>query len=301
VEPTLGLRLGGSLARKWSWYADLQSARFKTETFAGDADMLAGRAGVEYLLQHDRPIEMFYTAGWGYMDIGFDNATDFFSAFASVGLGQHVALSPSMRLRWEARADRTLAPDGLRGEDLTQLQLTIGLSWGLIRGRATAPTVGAAASASDSDGDDVADGADRCPGTAPGVAVGVDGCAVDADGDGVLNAADRCPDTPAGASVDSGGCASDGDGDGVPNGVDRCENTLVGIEVDATGCFLDADGDRIYDGLDMDHCPDTPKGAIVDGHGCPLDNDGDGVYDGLDDCPDTPAGTPVDDRGCPAG
>ncbi len=325
VEPTLGLRVGGSLARKWNWYVDAQYAGFETQTFAGEADMLAGRGGVEYLLQPGRPIELFYSAAWGYMDIGFDNATDFFSAFLSLGVGQHVTMGETMRLRWEARVDHTLAPDGLRGEDLTQLQLLIGLNWG-VGGRRAAPAAEGDADGDgvadrrdrcpgteaghavdrrgcsvepDRDGDGVIDRADRCAGTAAGTVVDSNGCPADSDGDGVADASDACPATPAGAAVSAEGCPSDGDVDGVPDGVDRCPNTLRGIEVDETGCYLDADGDRVYDGLDMDKCPDTPKGAVVDGHGCPLDSDGDGVYDGLDDCPDTPPGTTVDDNGCP--
>lgn len=59
----------------------------------------------------------------------------------------------------------------------------------------------------DSDGDGVADDADRCPGTPTGVGVDADGCALDSDGDGVPDYTDRCANTPSGADVDDWGCA----------------------------------------------------------------------------------------------
>jgi OOP family OmpA-OmpF porin len=119
----------------------------------------------------------------------------------------------------------------------------------------------------------------------------------DSDGDGVADRADKCPGTPRGAIVDAAGCPRDSDGDGVADGIDKCEGTPAGTMVDATGCPRDSDKDGVFDG--KDRCPGTPRGALVDADGCPSDSDKDGVFDGLDQCPGTSAEWAVDDKGCP--
>lgn len=118
----------------------------------------------------------------------------------------------------------------------------------------------------------------------------------DSDGDGVADSADKCPATPAGAVVDATGCELDSDGDGVVDRLDKCPDTPKGEKVNADGCPLDSDGDGVYDGTDQ--CPNTPKGTPVDAVGCPKDSDGDGVYNNADQCPDTPKGVKVDEKGC---
>ena len=316
-EPTLGGWIGGDLFGRWAWFADAQYAEIGTKTFAGDAEMLAGRAGAEFQVSRDKKFEPFYSGSFGYTYMTFDNATDFTSAFVSVGIGEHVAVGRATRLRWEVRLDHTLARDGLRGEDLTQVQALVGFNWAIGRG------------SQDADGDGVRGGRDHCPDTPPGASVDGHGCMLDADSDGVHDGLDRCagtpesapvddrgcpfdsdgdrvpdwqdacPATPSGVAVDRRGCPPDRDGDGVADPLDDCPNTIKGIEVDERGCFLDRDRDGVYDGLGQDKCPDTPRGAEVDVHGCPLDGDGDGVYDGLDRCPDTPPGTAVGEDGCP--
>lgn len=294
VEPTFGVRVGGGITWQLNWFGEAQFARFTTSPPAGEADMLAARGGVEWLIDPGRRAEPFLSAGWGYMNVSFDGASDFFSSFASLGLGQHVQLGAHTRLRWEIRADRTMADDGLRGRDLTLPQATVGFSWvvggrnrdtdadGIPGRRDRCPDTPAGAQvdangcALDTDRDSVANGLDACPETPEGWAVGPDGCPLDADGDGVTDGADRCPATPRGVVIDEHGCPQDTDRDGVPDGLDQCPNTLNGIEVDKRGCFLDADEDGVYDGLGMDRCPGTPKGTPVDPFGCPLkDNDED--------------------------
>jgi len=118
----------------------------------------------------------------------------------------------------------------------------------------------------------------------------------DADGDGVADGMDRCPGTPAGTRVDAYGCELDSDGDGVKDSMDECPGTPRGVSVDAKGCPLDSDGDGVTD--DKDKCPNTPAGAPVDKDGCALDSDNDGVPDYKDECPDTAAGVQVDIKGC---
>ena len=120
----------------------------------------------------------------------------------------------------------------------------------------------------DSDGDGVADGADKCPGTPKGVAVDGSGCPIDSDGDGVADYQDKCPNTPAGTAVDANGCALDSDGDGVPDSADKCPGTPAGVKVDSSGCPLDDDGDGVPNYLDK--CPDTAPNTQVDANGCAI-------------------------------
>jgi OmpA-OmpF porin, OOP family len=151
----------------------------------------------------------------------------------------------------------------------------------------------------DSDGDGVADGKDKCPGTPTGATVDALGCPRDSDRDGVYDGLDSCPNTVAGAEVDARGCPKDADGDGVADGIDQCPNTPAGVTVDHAGCPVDSDKDGVPDGLDK--CPGTPAGIEVDSVGCQrvVDSDGDGVDDTKDKCPGTAAGTRVDAAGCP--
>jgi len=90
---------------------------------------------------------------------------------------------------------------------------------------------------------------------------------LDSDGDGVADAADRCPGTPSGAKVDPQGCPLDSDRDGVADYADNCPATPTGVAVDAKGCPLDSDGDGVLDA--KDRCPGTPAGTLVDSAGCP--------------------------------
>ena len=93
----------------------------------------------------------------------------------------------------------------------------------------------------------------------------------DSDGDGVEDGSDRCPDTPAGATVDAYGCELDSDGDGVKDSKDQCPGTPAGAQVDARGCELDDDGDGVVNRLD--ECPGTPEGTPVDRRGCEIKGD----------------------------
>ena len=81
IEPVLGVRLGAGINRSWNWFAEAQTAQFETQTFAGDAKMLAARGGVEWLIEPGGRAEPFVSMGWGYINMTFDGATDFLSAF----------------------------------------------------------------------------------------------------------------------------------------------------------------------------------------------------------------------------
>ena len=286
IEPTVGLHFGGGVSRRWNWFIQAQAASFAPHPVAGKADMLGVRGGFEALIAPGRRVEPFVSGSWGYTSMEFENATTYFSAFASLGLGQHYQIGARTRLRWEIRIDQSLASEGLRGADLTHPQATIGFNW--VSGK----------SQLDHDRDGVAGHRDRCRDTPAGALVDARGCPRDSDRDGVFDGLDECPATAAGLSVDVYGCALDEDLDGVPDGLDRCAATPVGAVVDRKGCPIDGDKDGVFDGFD--ECPKTLLGIEVDEKGCFLDRDGDGVYDVLfDRCPDTPKGTKVDEWGCP--
>ncbi len=161
---------------------------------------------------------------------------------------------------------------------------------------ALAPVVATPIVPVDSDHDEVADSADKCPNTPAGRMVNADGCELDGDADGVVDGLDTCPATPSGRSVNALGCELDGDGDGVVDALDKCPATPTGRMVNADGCELDGDADGVVDGLDT--CPATPPGRSVNALGCELDGDTDGTVDALDKCPATPTGRKVGADGC---
>jgi outer membrane protein OmpA-like peptidoglycan-associated protein len=139
--------------------------------------------------------------------------------------------------------------------------------------------------ATDRDGDGIADLDDACPEIA-----GTDlaaGCP-DRDNDGVADTADACPDIP--GAVALAGCP-DSDNDGITDADDACP-TQSGPA--STGGCPDADGDGVVD--DLDECPE--EAGLAEYDGCPTrDTDQDGIPDGEDECPEE-AGT-LSNNGCP--
>jgi OOP family OmpA-OmpF porin len=240
LEPTLGLRGGGSLfLRRLGWFADALYADIDTHTFRLGARSVSLRAGLEYSFLADRANPWFVSLAIGLLDLEFDQASDYYSYFLSAGVGQEIPLSGSKHLRWELRGDHSLAEDGLMGEDITHPQFLLSLNWktGRQRGPAIAEPL-----------------APRQEDLPP----------PDGDGDGIQDGSDNCPD-------DANSEQEDADSDGAGDACDDCPSTILGIEVDDSGCPLDEDGDGVYDGLGMDKCPGTPAGVAVDSHGCPLD------------------------------
>ena len=110
------------------------------------------------------------------------------------------------------------------------------------------------ATASDSDGDGIADTSDNCPSVFNPIRPLDDGVQADADGDGAGDACDPCP-LDANTVVCSTFSASDSDGDGVANEIDNCPSVANADQADA-----DADGK----GDACDACPAQPNpGAQV--------------------------------------
>jgi OOP family OmpA-OmpF porin len=241
LEPTLGLRAGGSLfLGGLGWFADGLYSDIETHTFRLGAQSLSSRAGLQYSFLGERPNPWFVSLALGYLDLEFDEALDYYSLFVSAGVGQDIHLSGNKYLRWELRGDHSLAEDGLMGEDITHPQFLMSFNWKLGGQKRVSEGVEQRTIRLD----DL-----RLP---------------DRDGDGISDGTDNCPD-------DVNGEQEDADSDGAGDGCDDCPSTIMGIEVDERGCPLDEDGDGVYDGLGMDRCPGTPAGVKVDSRGCPVD------------------------------
>jgi OOP family OmpA-OmpF porin len=243
--------------RDFTWFADAVMTNVQTETPRGDARSITGRAGLEVPFLAERRNPFFVSLAAGITSITFDTATDYTSAVVSAGIGQWIALGGSKFLRWEYRADHSLADAGLSGQDLTQPYLSIGFHW---RRGAKVPRWESRRRAVEPIAAPVVVDAPPAEAVEP---------APDSDDDGVPDDQDRCPDTMPGLEVDATGCPRDEDRDGVYDGLgmDKCPGTPEGAVVDIHGCPIDTDGDGVYDGLDR--CPDTPPGTAVDAQGCP--------------------------------
>ncbi|MCC6995955.1 MAG: DUF11 domain-containing protein [Deltaproteobacteria bacterium] len=201
-----------------------------------------------------------------------------------------------------------------RGYGTADVRVVAALSYGLQTGGG-APAGGGGGviggvvvgGAVDSDGDGVADAADRCAGDKEDRDgfQDDDGCAdLDNDGDTVPDAEDRCP-LQAGAGSTQGCPNGDQDGDGIADASDKCPAVAEdkdGFE-DEDGCpELDNDADGVADAADRCAREPEDKDGFEDEDGCPeLDNDADGVPDTIDPCPresETWNGS-KDEDGCP--
>lgn len=206
------------------------------------------------VFNRDSLVSPYLLAGISDLNIQTDAGRDTDYAAASIGAGVLFSTSDRMGFRFQYRLRNQIGGDSL-SDDIYSIGIQIAF------GDKKTKIV-------DSDGDGVADMADRCPNTPAGTPVDSRGCELDSDGDGVADSADQCPNTPAGAAVDARGCERDDDGDGVKNSADRCPNTPRGAQVDANGCERDDDNDGVKNSVDA--CPNTPAGANVDVRGCEI-------------------------------
>ena len=248
------LGLGVAMNDNWNLEAIIQNARL---TGRVPQDQFGFGFDLQRVFNREGALTPYLFAGIGSMDVERDGQRELKGGMYAAGAGVLADIFGSsniaLRAEYRYRVDDALSPS------MADNLLSIGLQ--VPFGKATPKVV-------DTDGDGVADGLDRCPGTPRGTLVGADGCELDDEGDGVGNSADQCPGTRAGARVDARGCELDSDGDGVADGLDRCPNTPAGASVDANGCELDSDGDGVVDRLDR--CPGTRAGAQVDVAGCEI-------------------------------
>ena len=175
----------------------------------------------------------YFLLGLGAMNIdSSDPALNFREKSGSIGMGLLIDLGRggTVSLRPELRLRKFFSPNGSNNDLVVMMGLQIPFGSPHAEPAPPAP--------SDSDGDGVVDGADRCPGTPRGRVVKANGCENDGDGDGVVDGADQCPGTPSGAPVDRRGCPLDSDGDGVADYMDDCPGTSTGMRVDNRGCEL---------------------------------------------------------------
>jgi len=200
--------------------------------------------------------------GAGYVRNEYRESVHGYDEGAGGLIGARVLLNDWLNFRVDVTSDYVARPINKSVENWnTGIQAGLGILL-FNRKHQEAPVVAPPAPKPvDSDGDGVADSADRCSGTVPGVAVDAYGCSssqLDADGDGVNNIADRCPNTPSGSSVDGNGCAAsqkDSDNDGVTDDRDRCANTPAGTRVDGSGCpviFEESKTAVVLEGVNFD-------------------------------------------------
>ncbi len=143
--------------------------------------------------------------------------------------------------------------------------------------RGVQPVIAFLDPAADADGDGLPNAAELERGTDPAVA--------DSDGDRVADPADRCPLVfdPQQGDQDgdgTGDACEDSDGDGLTDARDNCPTLPNTDQADADG---DARGDL------CDNCPATPNPGQQDGDGDGVgdacdDTDGDGLFDDHDNC-----------------
>lgn len=157
------------------------------------------------------------------------------------GAGFKYFVTDNLALRADVRHVLPLGDDDEYGDNPhsvhNDLLATLGISY-QIGGKHTkqVATPAPVEEIGDADGDGVLDDADKCPGTATGVAVDRKGCVADSDRDGVVDSRDRCPGTPANVSVNQEGCSADSDGDGVADSIDKCPDTPADTTVQHDGC-----------------------------------------------------------------
>jgi OOP family OmpA-OmpF porin len=259
--PAYGLRLGASFSEHWEEELSLFFIDTESDNGEGDIDGYLYRLEGIYNFLPDSRLTPFTAAGIGGITLDPDNGSSSTRFLVNYGGGLNFDLTQSLALRGDIRHIVSF------NDVQSNLLYSLGLTY----------TFGG-------------------PEPVRAEPAQAEPAPTDSDGDGVVDGSDRCPNTPAGVKVDSAGCPVDSDKDGVADYQDTCPNTQAGVAVDDKGCPPDSDNDGVADFLD--ECPGTPSQAEVDSQGCPRDTDGDGVANYRDKCPDTPQGASVNADGC---
>lgn len=193
------LALGYQFANPWAVELSYLTASPDLASGTGDLDFDQLRLDALYHFNYGEEVMPYLLVGGGNQMYDF-GSTDFESSIVNVGGGIKAMITNGLALRTEIRL--------INDMDLELTSYAVGLGLHYEFGRQSASKPAPAAQPADSDSDGVANSADLCPGTAPGLSVDANGCVMvkDDDKDGVANAADKCPATSAGAAVDADGC-----------------------------------------------------------------------------------------------
>lgn len=213
---------------------------------------------VQRVFRRSERFSPYLLAGIGSFIQNLDGESDG-GAMGTVGAGFYLDLfSSDVALRGEIRHRIESSTSSSFSDNLLSLGLQI--PFGQSR-----PTW------SDSDGDGIEDGSDRCHDTASGARVDDLGCEIvvkpvsdtDDDGDGIVNRLDECPDTPAGAQVDVEGCEI------------KEEIRLEGVNFETNSDRLAAGAQRILEDAAATLKKNPTIKVEVAGH---TDSDGDAGY-----------------------
>lgn len=258
VEDSNGIEIavGYAYTDRWNVEAFANSTNYSALGGANAQDHIELGLNGLAVFNRDSLVSPYLLAGFSNLNKEFAGGNDDNLLNGSIGAGLFLSTNDrfAFRLQYRHRAE-------LGGTEFSDNIYSIGLQFAF--GDPKSKII-------DTDGDGVADMADRCPNTPAGTMVDSTGCEIDSDGDGVADSKDECPSTPRGDRVDSKGCSIvlDGDNDGVADGVDQCPRSPAGVTVDARGCEVDTDGDSVVDS--QDRCPNTTKGVRVDVRGCEI-------------------------------
>lgn len=194
-----------------------------------DVDITMYHLDLIYHFMPEAKFNPFIVAGYGAVHYSQEINSKNMSAI-DFGVGAKYWVADNVALRVDVRDNLLL------DEQIHNIATTLGV---VLRFGGKSNTVVAQVAQpaeSDSDGDGVPDGRDRCAGTPGGVAVDQQGCPGDADRDGVADYMDRCSDTAQGVAVGKNGCPPDSDQDGVADYQDKCPGTAAGAVVQENGC-----------------------------------------------------------------
>ena len=205
IDDETTFSIGGEYRYNDNWASELRYLDTGTESdFGPDVDLNQYYLdGLYYFRGQAQKWQPFVLAGIGHAE--FDsNFGDEKETQANIGGGVRYLINDNWSLRADARAIHGF--DDSTNDSLVNL----GISYAFGSSKKAMP---AAPVSTDDDNDGVANSADQCPNTAPGVSVNSDGCEPapevvdgDADGDGVADSKDRCLSTPAGSKVNAEGC-----------------------------------------------------------------------------------------------
>lgn len=193
------LGIGYKCTSPWAIELVYQHGSPSIENTVHDIDLEQIRLDALYHFAANGQVQPFLLMGAGEERRQYGNTTAD-NSMINAGAGLKIQFSERVSLRTDMRISNDM------DNELTSYAVNVGFNF-LVGGSAPAkqPIENTVA---DSDDDGVADGQDRCPGTAAAVTVDNYGCELktDDDQDGVANAVDACPDTSPGARVDTKGC-----------------------------------------------------------------------------------------------